>query len=174
MPTAAARDLAAAEEARHREAVKHAVRTGSSIPRGKVKVVSQRRSFGEDVVLAHIPESLKAGEIIYVPVQGQHEIEAEVPNDDSDLWLENRCVQFVVPRDEPKKEPEKEPEEEKEVISHGEEYQQRLEKGNISTAPDEELADKNFAQVKERPQDKFDFTLTRKESLKLENNAYGE
>ena len=151
-----------------------------------MKVVSQTRSHGDEIVKACL-YGFAGGESIKVPVRGGGFLVAEVPQLDSEVWLEDNCVEFVVPPQE-KQEPEEKKEREQEKVATIEEvhknaeelYKKRLAAAGgqmLATSADEELDSKNFAKVKEQKGDIYDQErreYDRSKELKEANKKYGE
>ena len=151
-----------------------------------MKVVSQTRSHGDEIVKACL-YGFAGGESIKVPVRGGGFLVAEVPQLDSEVWLEDNCVEFIVPPEE-KQEPEEKNEQGQEEVQTIEEvhknaeelYKKRLAAAGgqmLATSADEELDSKNFAKVKEQKGDIYDQErreYDRSKELKEANKKYGE
>ena len=152
-----------------------------------MKVVSQTRSHGDEIVKACL-YGFAGGESIKVPVRGGGFLVAEVPQLDSEVWLEDNCVEFIVPPEE-KQEPEEKNEQGQEEVQTIEEvhknaeelYKKRLAAAGgqmLATSADEELDSKNFAKVKEQKgNDIYDQErrkYDRSKKLKEGNKEYGE
>ena len=186
-----AKIAAAAEKQKNAELL--AERNGEAAPKPTPIAISQKISHGEEVILAHLPPGLVAGDNVQIPVHGGGFLVAVVPDEGSDAWLEDRCIEFLVPPHEDDGDDDEEEEEEelpKEgdggaeagALSAEEEaekqkalYKRRQNKGLVSTTVDEELENSNFSKpTKAAMASKYAHKPTKADHLKEGKDEYGK